>query len=108
MIEHELHEGAARRVPDENGRLVELTDQSLEARDDLRHRHSFDRRRIGIERLDLDVEARIRGGEDAKALRLVVRDPMLPAPRRDPETVDEYDGVWYLRGALHPCLPVCE
>ena len=72
---------------------VELADHRLEVLDDLRHGHRLDRRRVGVERLDLDLEAGVGGGEHAVAARLVVGDPVLPAARRDPEAVDQDDRV---------------
>ena len=52
-----------------------------------------DHRRVGVQRLDLDLETRIRGREDLEAALLVVGDPVLPAARGHPEAVDEDDGV---------------
>ena len=75
------------------GGAVELADDRLEVLDDLRHRHGLDRRRVGVERLDLDLEARVGRGEHAVAGLLVVGDPVLPAAGRHPEAVDEDDGV---------------
>ena len=61
--------------------------------DDLRHLELFDRFGVCPERLDLDFEPRIRGCEDRVALGLVVRLPVLPAPGRHPEAVDQDDRV---------------
>ena len=68
---------------------------------------SLDRCRVGVERLDLDLEARVGGGDDRGALRFVVGDPVLPAAGRDPESVDQDDGVDGRRVGVHACLPSC-
>ena len=93
VVEQDLREHAAGRVAHDDRRRVERADDGLEVLDDLRHRHRLDRGRVGVERLDLDLEAGIGGGEDLEALGLVVGDPVLPAARRDPEAVDEHDRV---------------
>jgi hypothetical protein len=61
--------------------------------DDRWNCHGLDRRGVGVERIDLDVESGIGGGEDAVSATLVTVDPVLPASRRDPEAVDEDDRV---------------
>ena len=93
VVEQDLHERAARRVAHEDRRGVERPDDRLQMRDDRGDREPLDRRRVGVERLDLDLETGVCGGEDAVALRLVVRDPVLPAARRHPEAVDQHDRI---------------
>src|SRR6185503_914939 len=83
----------AGRVTDQDRRRLELADDAFQPLDDRRHGELLDRRRVGVERLDLDVEARIGGRENAVALALVVGDPALPAAWRHPEAVDQDDGV---------------
>src|SRR3954453_4364868 len=61
--------------------------------DDRRNCQRFDRRGIGIERLDLGLESRIGGGENSVAGLLVVLDPVFPASWGHPEAVDEDNGV---------------
>jgi hypothetical protein len=46
------------------------------------------------ERLDLDLEAWVGGGEHAVAAALVALDPLLPTSGGHPEAVDQNDGVW--------------
>ena len=43
VVEQDLHEHAARRVADQDRRLVEPADDVLEVLDDLRHGHRLDR-----------------------------------------------------------------
>src|SRR5438094_10517375 len=77
--------------------------------DDRRNGQRFDRRGIGIERLDLGLESRISGGENSVAGLLVVLDPVFPASWGHPEAVDEDDGVWsVLVGAHSLSFPVEE
>ena len=52
-----------------------------------------DRRRVGAQRLDLDLEAGVGGGEHGQALGLVVGHPVLPAAGGDPQAVDQDNGV---------------
>ena len=40
---------------------------ALEVLDDRRHGERLDGRRVGVERLDLDLEAGVGGGEDGEA-----------------------------------------
>jgi hypothetical protein len=61
--------------------------------DDRGDREVFDRGRVRVQRLDLDVEARIGGSEDAIAATLVAGLPVLPASRGHPEAVDQDDRV---------------
>jgi hypothetical protein len=80
-------------VADEDRRGVELGDDGLQVLDDRRDGDLRDRRRVGAERLHLDLEAGVGRREHAVALGLVVRDPVLPGTWRDPEAMDEDDGL---------------
>ena len=77
-----------------------------EVLDDAGNRQLLDRSGILVEGLDLDLEPGIGGRDHAVALALVVGDPLLPASWRDPEAVDEDDGVgggmWRHRGTSLP------
>ena len=75
------------------GGRVEAADDRLEVLDDLRHGDLLDRRRVGVQRLDLDLEPGVGRRQHREALALVVGDPVLPAPRGHPEPVDEDDRV---------------
>ncbi len=48
---------------------------------------------VGPQSLDLDVEARVTGGQHGVALCLVVGDPVLPAAGGHPQAVHEHDGL---------------
>jgi hypothetical protein len=48
---------------------------------------------ILVERFDLDLKARVGNGEHTVTTALVALDPLLPASRGDPQTVDQYDCV---------------
>ena len=76
-------------------------DDAGEVVDGLRDGEVGDDVRVLAQRFDLDLEPRIRRGEDAVALRLVVRLPALPAARRHPEAVYENDGVARALGLGH-------
>jgi hypothetical protein len=56
VVEQDLHKRAARRVAHEDRRGVERRDDRLQMRDDRRDREPLDRRWVGVERLDLDLE----------------------------------------------------
>jgi hypothetical protein len=43
-------------VADDDRRRVEFADNRLEVLDDRRDRHALDRRGVGVQRLDLDLE----------------------------------------------------
>ena len=65
----------------------------LQVLHDRGQRELRDGRGIGVERLDLDLETGVGRREDAEALLLVVRLPVLPAPGGHPEAVDQDDRV---------------
>ena len=75
------------------GGVVQRRDDALEVLDDAGSVSVRDRGRVGVERLDLDLEAGVGRGEHAEALALVVRDPVLPAAGGHPEAVDQDDRV---------------
>jgi hypothetical protein len=80
-------------VAREDGRAVELVDHP----GDVGNRAGTVAVAIGSgfsrEGLDLNLEARISGRQDAISLRLVVGNPRLPAAWGHPEPVDQDDGV---------------
>jgi hypothetical protein len=84
------------------GWRVDRPDNGSEVLDDGGYGDFLDRRRVGVERLDLGLEARVRRREDAEALPLVVVDPVLPASWGHPEAVDEHDGVRPVSGHDFP------
>ena len=55
-------------------------------------RQRRDRRRVGAQRLDLDLQAGVRRREHAVAAALEAGDPVLPAARGHPQPVDQDDG----------------
>lgn len=97
VVEEDLRERATGRVADDDRRGVQLADHRLEVVDDGRHGQFQDRCRVGVQRLDLDLEPRIPGRQHPEPASLVVRDPVLPAARCDPEPVDQNDGVGHDR-----------
>src|SRR5688572_30655009 len=87
-------------------RRLESLDNVYEVRHDRGNGEAFDRRWIAVERFDLDLEPRIRWSEDAVALGFIARDPVLPASRRHPEAMNQYNriGTFRLRGhGASPC-----
>ena len=92
-VHEQLREHAARRVAHQDGRSIEAPDHPFQTLHDLRDGDLLDRGRVGVQRLDLDLEAWVRRRQHGETLRLVVGDPLLPASRGDPEAVDQDDGV---------------
>src|SRR5262245_52782065 len=84
---------------------LECLDHAFEVRHDRGRREAFDRRWIAVERFDLDRESRIRWGEHAVAPGFVACDPVLPASRRHPEAMDEYDRIGTFRWRRHSASP---
>src|SRR5262245_36359726 len=70
------------------------------------NREALDGRWIAVERLDLDLEARIRWREDEVASGLIARDPVLPASRRHPEAMNQDDRIGTFRWRGHGRLLV--
>jgi hypothetical protein len=93
VVEQDLGEGTTGGVADDDRRGVQGVDHAREVLDDPGHGQGLDGRRVGVERLDLHLEAGIARGQHGEAAGLVVRDPVLPAAGRDPEAVDQDDGV---------------
>jgi hypothetical protein len=83
-------------VAHEDGRLIQLAYDAFVVLNNPRDGQRFDRGWVLVERLDLNLEARVCGGEHAVTLALVVLDPLLPASWGHPQAVDQDDGV---RGA---------
>src|SRR5215831_17390908 len=79
---------------------LEVPDNGLEMRHDSGNREALDGRWIAVERFDLDLEPRIRWSDDAVALGFIAHDPVLPASRRHPEAMNQYNriGTFRLRG----------
>src|SRR5215813_14254977 len=86
----------------------ELPDHAFEVRHERGHREALDGRWIAVQCFDLDLEPRIRWSKDAIAPRFITRDPVLPASRRHPEAMNEYNriGTFRLRWHLVPPLPL--
>jgi hypothetical protein len=84
-------------MTDEDRRRLESFDDAFEVRHDRGYREAFDRRRIAVEGLDLDFEPGIRRREHAIALGFIMRDPVLPASRRHPETMNQDDRSGLIR-----------
>jgi hypothetical protein len=84
VVEKDLDDQSAEGVAHDDRGLVELADDTFVALDDSGDRQRLDRAGIGVECLDLDLEARIRGSDDGVPLLGVALDPVLPAAGRDP------------------------
>jgi hypothetical protein len=102
VVEKDLGERTARGVADDDRGRIELADHLPEPADDLGDSHSLNRRRIVVQRLDFDLEAGVGRGENLVSGCLITLDPLLPASGRNPETVNEDDGV--RRAVCHPRL----
>src|SRR5262245_38622489 len=93
-------------MTNENRWGLGLSDNGFEVRHDRGNREALDGRWIAVERFDLDLEPWIRWSEDAVALGFIARDPVLPASRRHPEAMNQYNriGTFRLRGhGASPC-----
>ena len=64
-----------------------------------------DGRRVGAQRLDLDLEAGVGGGEHGHPPGLVVGHPVLPAAGGDPQAVDQDNGVG-AESVVHDGVPL--
>lgn len=104
MVEQDLGEGATRGMAHDDRWLRQRPDDCFEVFDDGRDGECGDDVRVGLECLDLDLEAGVAGCEDAEALLLVVGDPVFPAAGRDPEAVDQDDGVGSAGHDQAPCV----
>src|SRR5262245_3742390 len=91
----------------EDRRRLELPDDGFEVLHDRGYREALDGRWIAVESFDLDLEPRIRGSDDAVAPGFVARDPVLPAPPRHPEAMNQYNRIGALRLRGHSASP-CE
>jgi hypothetical protein len=76
---------------------LESLDNAFEVRHDRVNREAFDGRRIAVEGFDLDLEPGIRWSEHAVALGFIACDPVLPASRRHPEAMNQYDRIGSFR-----------
>jgi hypothetical protein len=89
-------------VSNEDWRRVDRPDHGGEVFDDGGYGDFLDRRWVGVERLDLDLETGVGRREDTEALLLVVVDPVLPASWGHPEAMDQHDGVGLVSGHDSP------
>src|SRR5262249_24086330 len=103
--EEELHKGATCRMTHEDRGCLELPDDAFEVRHDRGNREAFDGRWIAVQRLDLDLEPRIRWSEDAIAPGPIARDPVLPASRRHPEAMNQDNRIGTFRWRGHGASP---
>src|SRR5215217_7970443 len=89
VVEQDLGEHTAEGVAHENRRLVELSDDALVVLDYGGDRKRLDRRGVLVERLYLYLQAGVCWGEHMIATVLIALDPLLPAARSHPESVDQ-------------------
>ena len=97
MVEEDLDDQAAEGVAHEDRRLVELSDDVLVTLDDGWNGQRLDRAGIGVERLDLALEAGVGRCQHAVAALGVAVDPVLPTARSHPQSVNQDDGRLAIR-----------
>ena len=105
VVEEDLGEHAAGRMPDQDRGLTDPLHDLLEVVDDRGDREGLYGRGVGVERLHLDLEPGVGGRQHPVAPALVVLDPLLPAAGRHPEAVDQDDGALRGRVGAHSSPP---
>jgi len=90
-VEQDLRERAAERVPHDDRRAVERPDDAVVVVDDLFDVKLCDPGRVAAQLVDVAVHAGPGRRDDVVAAALVTLDPVLPAERRHPESVDQDD-----------------
>src|SRR5581483_12463088 len=90
--QQQLRQRSPEGVAHDDRRAVEALDDALDVLDDPGNGLLGDHLRVLPQRLDLDLEAGVGGGQDPVALLLVVGDPVLPAAGGHPQPMDENDG----------------
>src|ERR671920_1184965 len=102
MVEQDLGEGAPEGVAHDDRGAIQLSYDAFEMLDDGGDPQGLDRGWVLAQGLDLYLQARVCGGDNAIALALVALDPPLPASGGHPEAVHQHDGVrsGSLRGAV--------
>src|SRR4030095_5006281 len=103
--EEELHKGATRRMTHKDRWRLQSLDNAFEVRHDRGNREAVDGRWIAVERFDLDLEPRIRWGEDAVAPGFIARDPVLPASWGHPEAMNQHYRIGTFQRRGHGAAP---
>jgi hypothetical protein len=93
MVEQDLGQDAAEGMSHDDRWLIEIADDALVMLDDAGDGQRLDRRGVCAQRLDLDLEAGVGGGEHPVAAACVAVDPVLPAARGHPQSVDQHNRV---------------
>src|ERR671920_1899332 len=93
MVEQDLGEGAPEGVAHDDRGAIQLSYDAFEMLDYGGNGQGLDRGWVLAQGLDLYLQARVCGGENAIALALVALDPPLPAAGGHPEAVHQHDGV---------------
>src|SRR5919112_2531192 len=93
VVEHDLGERPTEGVAHDDRGAIQLSYDAFEMLDDCGDPQGLDRRGIIAQGLDLYLQARVCGGENAVSLALVALDPPLPAARGHPESVNQDYGV---------------
>src|SRR3712207_6725170 len=97
VVEQDLGEQAAEGVTHDDRWALQLAYDTLVVLHDCGDRQRLDRGGILVQGLYLYLQAGVGRSEHAIAAALVALDPVLPAARSHPQTVDQHDGVWSTR-----------
>src|SRR5919107_765497 len=93
VVEQDLGERPTEGVAHDDRGAIQLSYDAFEMLDYGGDGQGLDRGWVLAQGLDLYLQARVCGGENAIALALVALDPPLPAARGHPQPVHQHDGV---------------
>src|SRR3712207_5158829 len=93
VVEQDLGEQATEGVAHDDRRALQLAYNTLVVLHDCGDRQRLDRGRVLVQRLYLYLQAGVGRSEHTIATVLIALDPLLPAARSHPESVDQDDGV---------------
>src|SRR5215212_1454114 len=105
VVEQDLGEHTAEGVAHDDRRALQLAYDTLVVLHDCGDRQRLDRGGVLVQRLYLYLQAGVCWGEHMIATVLIALDPLLPAARSHPESVDQDDGVGGILGVPSHVYP---